>query len=88
MDVSDAQRAAAAERMRRSRARRAAGVVVVPFHLSGGGVALLAELGWLAAAERTDEIAVLQAFARFVNAAAKSGLRPPPMSGVTRDQSL
>jgi hypothetical protein len=72
----DTKRRRAAERQRRSRTRRATGGVLVHFELSGGGVAVLVDLGWLAGTDRHDPTAVRDAFVRFVNAAAAAGFAP------------
>jgi hypothetical protein len=72
--AGDATRRAAAERMRRSRTRRATGGVLVRFELSGEGFAVLVDLGWLGDAARRNAEAVQAAFERFVNAAAAAGL--------------
>jgi hypothetical protein len=66
----------AATRMRHYRARRAAGSVIVTFRLSPGGVALLADLGWLSAPDLRKPQAVREAFNKFVNAAATVGITP------------
>jgi hypothetical protein len=73
---SDAQRAAAAVRMRRCRERRAAGIVRVDFEIFADGAALLVDLGWLDAAARENPAAVRGAFEWFVNAAAAAGIAP------------
>jgi hypothetical protein len=66
----------AAARMRHYRARRAAGSVIVTFRLFPGGVALLADLGWLSAEDLRKPQAVRKAFSKFVNSAAAVGIRP------------
>jgi hypothetical protein len=75
MEESDAQRATAAERMRRCRARRAAGVVRVAFDLAPAGIAELITAGFLPAASRDDPKAVRTA---FISAAVAGGLARPP----------
>jgi len=75
MHGSDAQPATAAERMRRCRARRAAGLVRVSFDLTPIGIADLIAAGFLPAAGREDAAAVRKA---FVRAAVASGLASPP----------
>ena len=64
----------AAARMRRCRARRAAGTVIVTFYLSPGGASRLADLGWLSAEDLRRPQAVREAFNKFVNAAAAVGI--------------
>jgi hypothetical protein len=76
---------AAAARMRRYRARRAAGSVIVTFRLSRDGVALLAELGWLSGEDLRKPQAVRNAFNKFVNAAAAVGITPTDGRRVTRN---
>jgi hypothetical protein len=61
--------------MRRFRARRAAGAVLVPFELSAAGIGHLVDLGWLPPAQTSDPAAVRLAFADFVNGAATAGVR-------------
>jgi hypothetical protein len=71
MATSDAQRATPAERMRRCRARRSAGVVRVSLDLTPAGIAELVTAGFLSAADRADATAVRKA---FVRAAVAGGL--------------
>jgi hypothetical protein len=68
---SDAQRRTPAERMRRCRARRAAGLVRVSLDLTAAGIADLITAGFLPAASREDAKAVRKA---FVRAAVAGGL--------------
>jgi hypothetical protein len=75
----------AAARMRHYRARRAAGSVIVTFRLFPGGVALLADLGWLSAEDLRKPQAVRKAFSKFVNAAAAVGITPVDGRRVTRN---
>jgi hypothetical protein len=75
----------AAARMRRYRARCAAGNVIVTFRLFPGGVALLADLGWLSAEDLRKPQAVREAFNKFVNAAAAVGVAPAHGRRVTRN---
>jgi hypothetical protein len=75
----------AAGRMRRYRARRVAGTVIVTFYLSPGGATRLAELGWLSAEDLRKPQAVREAFNKFVNAAAAVGFTPADGRRVTRN---
>lgn len=70
----------AATRVRRSRQRRRDGIVLVRFEVHSGGIALLAELGWLDPAETQDPAAVRAAFEAFVNAAGAEGVTSPATS--------
>jgi len=72
----DAQRADSAERMRRSRARRAAGEVRVVYWIQPAGIDILIALGWLKQRERRDSAAVRAAFMNMAAAAARAGLVP------------
>jgi hypothetical protein len=67
----DAQPATAAERVRRCRARRAAGLVRASIDLTPAGIAELVTAGFLAAADRADATVVRKA---FVRAAVAGGL--------------
>ncbi len=61
--------------------RQDAGTVRVFFDLIPGGIAILTEMGWLAASERDNVDAVQRAFEGFVNRAAVVGIhseKPPP----------
>jgi hypothetical protein len=75
-DRRDAQRATAAERMRRCRARRANGTIRVTFEVSSEGTAVLANLGWLDAADRQTPAVLKEAITRLVNAAAAAEFSP------------
>jgi hypothetical protein len=75
MEGSDAQPATAAERMRRCRTRRAAGLVRVSLDLTPAGIADLITAGFLPAASRNDPKAVREA---FILAAVAGGLARPP----------
>jgi hypothetical protein len=71
MEGCDAQPATSAERMRRCRARRAAGIVRVSLDLTPTGIAELITAGSLSAVDRSDAKAVRKA---FVRAAVAGGL--------------
>jgi hypothetical protein len=71
VEGSDAQRATAAQRMRRCRARRTAGLIRVSVDLTPAGVADLITAGFLPAASREDAKVVRKA---FVRAAVAGGL--------------
>jgi hypothetical protein len=83
MEESDAQPATAAERMRRCRARRAAGVVRVSFDLTPIGIADLIAAGFLLAASRNDPKVVREA---FIRAAVAGGLALLPRPLAAREQ--
>jgi hypothetical protein len=77
---SDAQPATVAERMRRCRARRAAGVVRVSFDLAPAGIADLITTGFLPATSRDDPKVVREAFIRAAVAGGLALLPRPLMA--------
>ena len=74
--LPEAMRQLAGRRMRRLRARDAAGSVRVVFYLSAEGIGPLTELGWLGQTDRQNPAAIWEACARFLNAAGAARLNP------------